>query len=144
MFSLFKSIPESLWLQIKEKFIVLLKKVKVGKPNEPTSFLSSVIDKASYTRITGYIERAKNSKEVEVIGGLFTDKDGYIYPTIIICQNPHYETFENEFFLDSILGKFQNLMINECLKIIFDKIIFKKKIKKKEVIKKIMKTFEFI
>jgi hypothetical protein len=51
-------IPESLWPQIKEKFIALLKKVKVGKPNEPTSFLSSVIDKAVYF---GYIERAKNS-----------------------------------------------------------------------------------
>lgn len=43
--------------------------MKIGDVNEFDSFASAVIDDKAFNRIAGYIEHAKKSPNLEIIGG---------------------------------------------------------------------------
>jgi 1-pyrroline-5-carboxylate dehydrogenase len=77
-------------------FLQELKSIKVGQSDDPTSFLSAVIDENAFKDITGFIDRAKNNKTNNFIsGGNYDQSKGYfIEPTIIECKDPHSETME--------------------------------------------------
>lgn len=63
-------VPQSMWPEFKAKFVAGMKTMKVGPPDSPDSFLSSVIDEKAFNKITGYIEHAKKDADlVEIIGG---------------------------------------------------------------------------
>jgi 1-pyrroline-5-carboxylate dehydrogenase len=93
--------PASLWNNgLKDKLLEEMKYVKVGQPNDPTSFMSAVIDEQAFDRITGFIDRAKNNKSTQILfGGNYSKEKGYfIDPTIILTTDPKYETMEKEIF----------------------------------------------
>lgn len=48
--------------------------MKIGDVAEFDSFSSAVIDDKAFSRITGYIEHAKKSPNLEIIGGGQYDK----------------------------------------------------------------------
>ncbi|MDL1913069.1 MAG: L-glutamate gamma-semialdehyde dehydrogenase [Bergeyella sp.] len=93
-------IPESLWKEIKKIMKSQIDSIKVGSPEDPVNFVNAVIDKNSFEKCIGYIERAKKSEEAEVIiGGKYDDKKGwFIYPTVIKCTDPTYESMVEEIF----------------------------------------------
>lgn len=88
-----------MYTEFKTKFLEQMKLLKVGQPDDPTSFMSAVIDKKSFQKITKYIDDAKLHKDCEVFGGEYSDKVGYfIQPTLIITKNPKYKTMCEEIF----------------------------------------------
>jgi len=93
-------IPKSIWNDFKKKYADEISKIKMGDVEDFTNFMSSVIDKAAYESITGYIKFAKDSKDAEIItGGNFDDTKGYfIEPTTIVTTNPRFKTMEEEIF----------------------------------------------
>jgi len=93
-------IPQSMWDEVYKLLKTDLESMKMGSPEDPSNFINAVIDRASYENLTGYIERAKEDKDAEVIiGGTFSDEKGYfIRPTVILTTNPHYVTMEEELF----------------------------------------------
>jgi 1-pyrroline-5-carboxylate dehydrogenase len=62
--------------------------------------MNAVIDEASFDNIMGYIEKARHSPDTKVIFGGKGDKTkGYfIEPTIILTEDPHFVTMEEEIF----------------------------------------------
>jgi 1-pyrroline-5-carboxylate dehydrogenase len=93
-------IPTSLWEETKTIMLKMLKEIKMGDVRDFSNFVNAVIDEASFNNIAGFIERAKNAKDAEVIAGGKCDKSkGYfIEPTIILTTNPKYESMEEEIF----------------------------------------------
>lgn len=93
-------IPQSVWDDIKDQLIEETNGLLVGNPCDFANFMGAVIDRKAYDRITGAIERAKESSEVEVVaGGVYSDEVGYfIRPTILLTTNPKYDTMETELF----------------------------------------------
>jgi len=93
-------IPESLWPQIKEGLIETHKTLKVGPVTEFDTFMSAVIDRKSFDRVSGYIEHAKNSPNCEIVaGGTYDDSVGfYVQPTIVQTNTPTDKTFTEEIF----------------------------------------------
>lgn len=93
-------IPRSLWNDVKKVLQTQLDSVKMGSPEDPSNFVNAVIDKNSFDKCKGYIERAQASKEAEVIfGGKCDDKKGwFVEPTIIETTNPKYESVCEEIF----------------------------------------------
>lgn len=93
-------VPKSLWPQIRELMVHEAKQLKVGQPNDPTSFTSSVISERSFKTIAGFIDRARQNPDNEIIhGGTYDDKIGYfVDPTIIVTKNPRSETMVEEIF----------------------------------------------
>jgi 1-pyrroline-5-carboxylate dehydrogenase len=62
--------------------------------------MGAVIDKKSFDKITGYIDKARQASDAEVIiGGEADDSVGYfVHPTVIHTTNPHFVTMEEEIF----------------------------------------------
>ncbi|MBS7332502.1 MAG: L-glutamate gamma-semialdehyde dehydrogenase [Weeksellaceae bacterium] len=93
-------IPSNIWPEVEKQMKEMLTTIKVGTPEDPTNFVTAVIDAYSFKKITGFIERAKESSEAEVIaGGTYDDSVGYfIDPTVIVTTNPTYESMTDEIF----------------------------------------------
>ena len=93
-------LPESLWPDIKQNLTKQLGELKMGPPEDFTNFINAVIDQKAFDKITGYIDRAADANNVEVIiGGDYDDSDGFfIRPTVVQAHDPHYESMEEEIF----------------------------------------------
>ncbi|HHW94078.1 MAG TPA: L-glutamate gamma-semialdehyde dehydrogenase [Clostridiaceae bacterium] len=92
-------IPRSIWPKVKTLLLREIEELKIGDPADFTTFMSAVIDRESFDRIKGYIDRAKESKEADVLCGGYDDSKGYfIYPTVIEAKDPHYESMCEEIF----------------------------------------------
>jgi len=93
-------IPKSVWTEIYNDLVTEIKKIKIGDCNDFTNFMTAVIDKRAFDKITGYIERAKTRDTCEIlVGGGSDDSTGwFIEPTIIVTSDPKSESMVEEIF----------------------------------------------
>jgi len=93
-------IPNNLWEETKSYLLEDIGRIKMGDPGNFTNFMNAVIDEAAFDKISGYIERARESQFVEIIaGGNYDKSEGdFIEPTILLTQDPQYETMCEEIF----------------------------------------------
>jgi len=78
----------------------MIKGIKMGPPEDFTNFFNAVIDESTFDKLSGFIDRAKQDKDAEVIiGGGYDKSVGYfIEPTVIQAHDPKYVTMEEELF----------------------------------------------
>lgn len=93
-------IASSIWDEVKEHFLGQLKTVKQGSVEDFSNFVTAVIDERAFDKITKYIDFAKASDDAEIIaGGGYSKTEGYfIEPTVILTDDPHFKTMEEEIF----------------------------------------------
>ena len=93
-------IPESLWDDVKNKYLPQVNNIAMGDVNDFNNFMNAVIDEASFDNISSYIDYAKNSSEAEIIsgGGYDKTKGYFIEPTTILTTNANFKTMEEEIF----------------------------------------------
>jgi 1-pyrroline-5-carboxylate dehydrogenase len=93
-------IPKSLWNETLNHIKEMMQTVKMGCVRDFSNFINAVIDEKAFDTITGYIDRAKFSKDAEIVlGGGYDKSVGYfIEPTIIVANTPNYESMEEEIF----------------------------------------------
>lgn len=92
-------IPKSIWPEVKDKLLRKSKQLKMGDVQDFTNFLSAVIDRKAFTKITGAIAAAKASDDAEVLLGDYDDSVGYfVSPCIILAKKPDYITMKDELF----------------------------------------------
>ncbi len=93
-------IPRSLWPKTRELMLNMLAETKTGDVRDFSAIVNAVIDEASFDKIMKYIDMAKSSDKVTIISGGRGDKSkGYfIEPTVIVTENPHFITMEEEIF----------------------------------------------
>ncbi len=93
-------IPQSMWAEAKKLLLEDLATIKMGSPEDLENFVTAVISEDSFDKLAGYIDRAKQDTDAEIIAGGNYDKSvGYfIQPTIILTTNPKYVTMETELF----------------------------------------------
>jgi 1-pyrroline-5-carboxylate dehydrogenase len=93
-------VPKSIWPKLKQNLGDMLATLKMGPPEDFTNFVNAVIDESSFDKLKGFIERAREDKDAEVIFGGNCDKStGYfIEPTVIQAKKPDYITMQEELF----------------------------------------------
>lgn len=93
-------IPMSVWNDTKQHLLKMISEIKIGDVRDFRNFINAVIDEASFDKIMSYITKVKSSGEAKIISGGYGDKSkGYfIEPTVIITENPHHFTMEEEIF----------------------------------------------
>jgi len=93
-------IPKSIWEETKKEIIKMISVIKVGDVMDFKNFVNAVIDEASFDKIMSCFEIVKSSGDAKIIAGGTGDKSkGYfIEPTVIVTDNPHYFTMEEEIF----------------------------------------------
>lgn len=93
-------IPRSLWADVKKVMETQISSIKIGSPEDPSNFVNAVIDKNSFEKCKGYIDRAEASSNANVIiGGKCDDSKGwFVSPTVIETTDPQYESMVEEIF----------------------------------------------
>ncbi len=93
-------IPKSKWKEVSSFLKADLNSMKMGSPVDTSNFINAVIDNRAFDKLSSFIERAKKDKDAEVIiGGNCDNSKGYfIEPTVILTNNPKYETMCTELF----------------------------------------------
>lgn len=93
-------IPRSIWAETKALLAKEVATIKMGGTEDFSNFFNAVIDARAFSKITGYIDIAKQSKGVEVLaGGHYDNTKGYfVEPTIFVAEDPHFITMEEEIF----------------------------------------------
>jgi len=93
-------IPESIWPDVWNLMEGMIKGIKIGPPEDFENFFNAVIDEASFDKLAGFIDRAREDKDADVIvGGGYDKSEGFfIEPTGIKGTDPKYITMEEELF----------------------------------------------
>ena len=91
-------VPQSLWKEVRDRAIAMMKDIKMGDTRDFRNFVSAVIDKKSFDKIKGYVDDAKKRAKI-LQGGKCDDKKGYfIEPTLVQTNNPDYRLLCEEIF----------------------------------------------
>ncbi|NRA65468.1 MAG: L-glutamate gamma-semialdehyde dehydrogenase [Pseudobacteriovorax sp.] len=94
-------IPQSLWAKLKPKLVETCQSITMGDVTSDLSlFMGAVIDRRSFDKIKGYIDRAGADSGAEIIaGGEYDDSKGFfIKPTIIEAKSATYPSMVEEIF----------------------------------------------
>jgi 1-pyrroline-5-carboxylate dehydrogenase len=93
-------VPKSVWPEFKEKMVAEIQALKIGEPSEFSNFIGPVIHEASFKKLSGVIDEAKNDKELELlVGGKHDNSKGYyIHPTVYQTTNPNHPLLSRELF----------------------------------------------
>ncbi len=93
-------VPKSLWAEIQGPLVEVVEGITMGDPTDFTNFMGAVIDRAAFDKIKGYIDRARESDDADILaGGECDDSVGFfVRPTIILSKTPKYESMCDEIF----------------------------------------------
>jgi 1-pyrroline-5-carboxylate dehydrogenase len=91
-------VPRSLWNDVRDRTIAMMKEMKVGDVADFRNFMGAVIDQKAFTKISGYLDDAKRNAKI-LAGGTATGDEGYfIEPTLIETSDPGYRSLCEEIF----------------------------------------------
>jgi len=93
-------VPSSVWDSMGDDLVKEVEKIKMGDATDFSNFMTAVIDDRAFNKINGYIDRARDDTDCQIItGGNSNDETGwFIEPTIILTKNPNSETMVEEIF----------------------------------------------
>ena len=93
-------IPSNIWAEVKEHVLSEVGSFKMGSPEDFSNFVTAVIDKPAFEKISAYIDYIKEQNDAEIIiGGNYDGSKGYfIEPTVVVTTNPKFRTMCEEIF----------------------------------------------
>ncbi len=93
-------VPDSIWPEVKEKMLAEITTIKVGDVTDFSNFVNAVIDRASFDKISEYLEFARQAPDLEILcGGTCDDSEGYfVQPTVVESKDPKSKLMCEEIF----------------------------------------------
>jgi 1-pyrroline-5-carboxylate dehydrogenase len=91
-------IPQSIWSEVRDRTIAIMKEIKVGDVRDFRNFMGAVIDQKAFAKISEYLGDAKKNARI-LQGGVAKGDVGYfIEPTLIETSDPGYRLLCEEIF----------------------------------------------
>ena len=91
-------VPQSLWPEVKDRAVAMMREIRMGDVADFRTFMGAVIDRKSFTKISGYLDDAKKNARVIQGGGAKDDAGYFIEPTLIETGDPGYRLLCEEIF----------------------------------------------
>jgi 1-pyrroline-5-carboxylate dehydrogenase len=91
-------VPQSLWKEVRDRAIAMMKEIRMGDPRDFRNFVSAVIDRPAFDKISGYIADAKRHAKILQGGGCDARTGFYIEPTLVQTNDPGYRLLCEEIF----------------------------------------------
>lgn len=93
-------VPRSVWSRLKDDLVATTESLSMGDVTDLSNFMGAVIDRKSFTKLSGVLDRAKDDDALTVIaGGSADDSEGFfVRPTIIEGTDPAHDVFTTEYF----------------------------------------------
>ena len=91
-------IPQSIWGDVRDRVIAMMKEIKVGDVRDFRNFMGAVIDRRAFDKISGYLDDAKKNAKV-LAGGTTRGETGwFVDPTLVETKDPGYRLLCEEIF----------------------------------------------
>ena len=93
-------VPRSLWSRMRDDLIATTESLPMGDVTDFANFLGAVIDRKSFSKLSGVLDRAADDDALTVVaGGTADDSEGFfVRPTIIEGTDPAHDVFTTEYF----------------------------------------------
>jgi 1-pyrroline-5-carboxylate dehydrogenase len=91
-------VPQSLWGEVRERTIAMMREIAMGDPRDFRNFMGAVIDQKAFTKISGYIDHARQHAKVLQGGGCKGEKGWFVEPTLVETSDPGYRLMCEEIF----------------------------------------------
>jgi 1-pyrroline-5-carboxylate dehydrogenase len=93
-------VPRSLWKQIQVRLLAEVKTIQMGDVRDFSNFVNAVIDERAFKKISAYLDHAKHSPSAKIlVGGNAKEDIGFfIEPTVILAEEPNYQSMVEEIF----------------------------------------------
>src|SRR5262245_17865280 len=91
-------VPKSLWPDVKDRVVAMMREMRVGDVADFRTFMGAVIDRKSFTKISGYLDDARRNARIVQGGGAKDDVGYFIEPTLVETKNPAYRLMCEEIF----------------------------------------------
>jgi 1-pyrroline-5-carboxylate dehydrogenase len=93
-------VPRSVWSRLRDDLIGTTEALPMGDVTDFSNFMGAVIDRRSFSRLSGVLDRARTDGALDVVaGGTADDSEGFfVRPTIIEGSDPDHEVFATEYF----------------------------------------------
>jgi 1-pyrroline-5-carboxylate dehydrogenase len=91
-------VPESMWSEVRDRTVAIMQALRQGVVRDFRNFVSAVIDKKAFTKISGYLDHARQHATIIQGGTARGDKGYFIEPTLIQTGDPAYRTLCEEIF----------------------------------------------
>jgi 1-pyrroline-5-carboxylate dehydrogenase len=91
-------VPRSLWKEVRDRAVAMMGEIKQGDVRDFRNFVSAVIDKKSFDKISDYLDDARRNAKI-IAGGTAKGEEGfYIAPTLVETDEPDYRLLCEEIF----------------------------------------------
>jgi 1-pyrroline-5-carboxylate dehydrogenase len=93
-------VPRSLWSRMRDDLVEQTEALTMGDVTDFSNFLGAVIDRKSFSKLAGVLDRAKNDPALSIVaGGTADDSEGFfVRPTILEGTDPGHDVFTTEYF----------------------------------------------
>jgi 1-pyrroline-5-carboxylate dehydrogenase len=91
-------VPRSLWPDVKERVVAMMREIRMGDVQDFRTFMGAVIDRKSFTKISGYIEDARRNATILQGGGTNDAVGFFVEPTLVETADPGYRLLCEEIF----------------------------------------------
>src|SRR3954447_22764566 len=93
-------IPRSVWTRLRDDLVGVTESLPVGDVTDFSNFMGAVIDRKSFSKLSGVIDRVDDDPALSVVaGGQADDSAGFfVRPTVIEGTDPEHEVFTTEYF----------------------------------------------
>ena len=91
-------VPQSLWPEVKDRVVAMMREIRMGDVEDFRTFMGAVIDRKSYTKISGYLDDAKRHARVIQGGGTRDDVGYFVEATLVETEDPEYRLLCEEIF----------------------------------------------
>jgi 1-pyrroline-5-carboxylate dehydrogenase len=91
-------VPQSLWRDVCYRVVGMMREMKIGDVSDFRTFMGAVIDRKSFTKISGYLDDARNNARIIQGGGVDDEVGFFIEPTLVETKDPGYRLMCEEIF----------------------------------------------
>ena len=93
-------VPRSVWGRLRDDLIGVTESLSMGDVTDFSNFMGAVIDRKSFSKLSGVIDRVDDDPALSIVaGGQADDSEGFfVRPTVIEGTDPEHEVFTTEYF----------------------------------------------
>ncbi|TFV52668.1 L-glutamate gamma-semialdehyde dehydrogenase [Blastococcus sp. TF02A-35] len=93
-------VPRSVWARLRDDLVGVTESLSMGDVTDLSHFMGAVIDRKSFAKLSGVLDRVDADPALSVVaGGTADDSEGFfVRPTVIEGTDPGHEVFTTEYF----------------------------------------------
>ncbi|SFO51460.1 delta-1-pyrroline-5-carboxylate dehydrogenase [Geodermatophilus obscurus] len=93
-------VPRSVWARLRDDLVDVTESLTMGDVTDLSNFMGAVIDRKSFSKLSGVIDRVDDDPALSIVaGGQKDDSEGFfVRPTVIEGTDPGHEVFTTEYF----------------------------------------------